>query len=468
MTVVRVGDRATLIQADSLTVCDLLDEQSVDAIVCDPPYGLSFMGRQWDHGVPSADFWRAFLAVAKPGAHLVAFGGDRTHHRLMVAIEDAGWEIRTCIYWLFGTGFPKSLDIGKALGKAAGAERKIVGYDASRVRPNRKYKSGAIGNVGGEATRSVSDRSDNGATITVPATEAAKQWDGWGTALKPAAEIIILARKPLDGTVAENVTKWGTGGLNIDGCRIATAENPSGKRRAGKAPGREIGTWANDRRSAETFAALRAGESQGRWPANLILDEEAGARLDEQSEPKMHGAGVARDGATAKVADSYKASSYMMPANRNMRRLGDAGGASRFFYCAKASKRERGEGCDHPTVKPLALMRWLVRLVTPPDRGDGVFVLDPFMGSGTTGVAALAEGFDFIGIELDAHYMEIAERRLRKGRGEHERTEQATGVAGGDTVSADVRVDVRRADPGGGELGGGDRDAPGDVDHPTE
>ena len=298
----------TLHTGDCRDVMATLSAESVDAIVCDPPYGLSFMGKGWDHGVPGVDFWVEALRVLKPGGHLIAFGGTRTYHRLAVAIEDAGFEVRDCLMWLYGSGFPKSH------------------------------------NLRGE-------------------------WQGWGTALKPAYEPVILARKPLRGTVADNMAQWGTGGLNID--------------------------------------ATRVGDEGGRWPANVILDEEAAAALDAQS-------GI--------------------------------GGASRFFYTAKASRSEREAGLDgvevkqagsvrghnkhkprlagdgrvnpqitepqranhHPTVKPIALMRYMIRLVVP----RGAVVLDPFMGSGSTGCAAMVEGMQFIGIDIIPEYVEIARLRL--------------------------------------------------------
>jgi len=322
----------TLHTGDCRDVMATLPAESVDAIVCDPPYGLSFMGKGWDHGVPGVDFWVEALRVLKPGGHLIAFGGTRTYHRLAVAIEDAGFEVRDCLMWLYGSGFPKSLDVSKAMDKQAGAEREVVGVKENSF--GRKPGGGdgwdeAI--TGGQSSNHIFN-------ITAPNTDLAKQWHGWGTALKPAYEPAILARKPLRGTVADNVAQWGTGGLNIDGCRV--------------------------------------GDEGGRWPANVILDEEAAAALDEQS-----------------------------------------GGASRFFYTAKASRSEREAGLDgveaqranhHPTVKPIALMRYMIRLVAP----RGAVVLDPFMGSGSTGCAAMVEGMQFIGIDITPEYVDIARRRL--------------------------------------------------------
>ena len=324
-------------------------DNSVDAIVTDPPYGLSFMGKRWDYDVPSVEIWAECLRVLKPGGHLLAFAGTRTQHRMAVRIEDAGFEIRDMIAWVYGSGFPKSLDVSKAIDKAAGVEREKV------LVPTK------AGNTRGERGISYAGESFSGFTdITAPATEAARQWQGWGTALKPALEPITVARKPLVGTVASNVLAHGTGAINIDGCRIGDGDDrtnggPTGARiDAGEGYG---GGWSD----AESG---RARPSGGRWPANLIHDGS-----DE-------------------------------PATL----LGDA---ARFFYCAKASKSDRGAENTHPTVKPTDLMRYLCRLVTPP----GGVVLDPFMGSGSTGKAAMLEGFQFIGIERDPAYVAIAASR---------------------------------------------------------
>lgn len=353
-----------ILQGDCLDLMPTLDAESIDAVVTDPPYGLSFMGKDWDHGVPGVAFWIEALRVAKPGAFLLAFGGTRTFHRLTVAIEDAGWEIRDCIGWLYGSGFPKSHNIGA----------------------------------------------------------------GWGTALKPAWEPVIVARKPLDGTVAANVLKWGTGGINVDGCRVdvANGDERSGGFGLGKRP------WQTGDVGGNT---LRVGSEQGRWPANLIHDgsDEVVGLFPETRSGRLgigHGAGNSFG-----VGNTDKKPRCIMSEYGN-----DSGSAARFFYCAKASRADRDEGLDqlpkiacgmmeddsypiktgsgnlrdtrrrnyHPTVKPLALMRYLCRLITPP----GGTVLDPFMGSGSTGKAAVLEGFEFIGIELNPEYVDIAERRI--------------------------------------------------------
>lgn len=314
---------------DNIEFLKAMKSNSIDAVVTDPPYGLSFMNKHWDHDVPSVELWREALRVLKPGGHVLSFGGTRTYHRMVVNIEDAGFEIRDQIQWIYGSGFPKSH------------------------------------NLNGE-------------------------WQGWGTALKPANEPIVLARKQLIGTVAENVQTFGTGALNIDASRIGTSAdmNPSDfddtKRKSpkfsGKFNGGEVGEFRN-----------RTGEvPNGRWPANVLFDEEAAAVLDEQS-------GILKSGSLA-------------PGHKRGNGTGNSltGGASRFFYVAKASKRERGDGNHHPTVKPIKLMEYLVRLITPP----GGTVLDPFMGSGTTGIAAKNLGFGFVGIELNEGYFKIAKSRL--------------------------------------------------------
>jgi site-specific DNA-methyltransferase (adenine-specific) len=317
---------------------------SVDAVVTDPPYGLSFMGKKWDYDVPGVEVWAECLRVLKPGGHLLCFAGTRTQHRMAVRIEDAGFEIRDMIAWVYGSGFPKSLDVSKAIDKAAGAERKVVG--------TKKHHAGNIHNARyGQATATEYIYSD-------PATPEAKQWEGWGTALKPALEPITVARKPLIGTVAENVLQHGTGAINVDGCRVGT--DGGTKHNDG-----EKGTTKNCYGNGLFVEFGKPVIGLGRWPANFIHD------------------------------GSEQATDLL-------------GASARFFYCAKASKRDRDEGNHHPTVKPTDLMRYLCRLVTPPDG----LVLDPFMGSGSTGKAAALEGFSFIGIEREAEYVAIAQARI--------------------------------------------------------
>jgi DNA modification methylase len=343
---------------DCLEVLKELEDNSIDSIVTDPPYGLSFMGKKWDYDVPNKAIWQECLRVLKPGGHLLAFAGTRTQHRMAVNIEDAGFEIRDMIAWVYGSGFPKSLDVSKAIDKAAGAEREVVGtnpyYCEGRTADPGEYRQGG----------------KNGSQhITAPATDAAKQWEGWGTALKPAMEPITVARKPLIGTVAENVIKHGTGGINIDGCRVGTEVVGWGGK--GRNPNTATtGASQGGQQGGYNYAEGEARPVQGRWPANFIHD---GDQLVLELFP-----GLEKDS------------------------------AARFFYCAKASKKDRDEGNGHPTVKPTDLMRYLCRLVTP---RNGI-VLDPFMGSGSTGKAAVLEGFKFVGIEREQEYIDIATARI--------------------------------------------------------
>ena len=392
----------TLYCGDCLDILPTLAANSVDTIITDPPYGLSFMGKDWDHGVPGAAFWAAALRVAKPGAMLLAFGGTRTFHRLTCAIEDAGWEVRDCLMWLYGSGFPKSLDISKAIDKAAGAEREQIISKWVERYPNGPQGSSCQFSQKGEAS------TRNGVPMdTLPATPAAQQWHGWGTALKPAWEPIILAMKPLDGTFANNAQRWGVAGINVDGGRIGTDGRP--KREVH--PLRDDVTYGGNsymgRIDGNSLASSKAvGETTvGRWPANLLLDEAAARALDAQAGERPSGGKKGGYGPGAAYGGMWSQSG---PRPCGLTH-GDTGGASRFFYVAKASRGERGEGNGHPTVKPLALMRYLCKLTATPTGG---VVLDPFMGSGTTGIAALQEGRAFIGIEKEPEYVEIARRRI--------------------------------------------------------
>ena len=407
---------------DALDVMRGMDAESVDAIVTDPPYGLSFMGKDWDHGIPGEAFWREALRVAKPGAHLLAFGGTRTFHRLTCAIEDAGWEIRDCVMWVYGSGFPKSLDVSKAIDKAAGVELETVGESVRRG-DKRPYPRPRIN--GGKFFQS---DQESEIVLTKAATSiAARQWQGWGTALKPAWEPIILARKPLVGTVAANVQRYGTGALNIDGCRVETdwSERPESWKRSGHGAKPTTSMFGSGGTGIDT--------SRGRWPANLIHDgsEEVGGMFPTCSSTRVGGnPNNPRNGVLCGPSMFSDSSGIECHDYR------DSGSAARFFYCAKASKQDRDEGCEwmpprnnmrvnaprdneagkfatqlgnhHPTVKPTDLMRYLCRLITPP----GGIVLDPFMGSGSTGKAALLEGFSFVGIDLEPEYVEIARRRI--------------------------------------------------------
>ena len=341
----------TIINLDCLEYLRSLQDNTFDSIVTDPPYGLSFMGKKWDYDVPSVEIWRECLRVLKPGGHLLSFAGTRTQHRMAVNIEDAGFEIRDMIAWVYSSGFPKSLDVSKAIDKMAGAERKVIGV-----------RSDGCGNTEASIHKSQGFATSRSAVfdISAPATDAAKQWYGWGTALKPALEPITIARKPLIGTVAENVQTHGTGALNVDGCRV-------GREQKDVSGWSQTGSAASENRamSGANYARDAKPDADGRWPANLIHDgsEEV---------------------------------------------IGLFGTSARFFYCAKANKSDREEGNKHPTVKPTTLMRYLCRLVTP----SGGTILDPFAGSGSTGKAAKMEGFSFVGVEREKEYCEIAKKRI--------------------------------------------------------
>lgn len=438
----------TITTGDSLEVLRTLEAGSVDSIVTDPPYALGFMGKGWDKVLPDPAIWRECLRVAKPGAMLLAFGGTRTYHRLTCAIEDAGWEIRDCLSWLYGSGFPKSLDVSKAIDKlrddvtpqtlevtswladqlkASGKTHaevlaafsfnpgsgqvshwtartkgsqpavptldqvprllEVLGVEdpPDRIRHLLLELNGAKGQPGenwwkrekiGRGTAGIVPRkgevrytvggSVKEFDITAPATDAARTWEGYGTALKPAWEPIVLAMKPLDGTFAKNALEHGVAGLNVDGCRVDTTDNLNGG--AYKAGERSEGTGASLRASIGRGGIGEYQQPRGRFPANVILDEEAAAQV---------------------------------------------GDPSRFFYCAKASKKDRTAGGQvenrHPTVKPTELMRWLVRLCATPTGG---LVLDPFAGSGSTGVACVLEGRSFLGIELEPESAETARARI--------------------------------------------------------
>lgn len=418
----RQDKRITLYNADCRDALSELADNSVDSVVTDPPYGLSFMGKKWDYDVPGVDIWCEVLRVLKPGGHMLCACGTRTQHRMVVNIEDAGFEIRDVVSWIYGSGFPKSLNVGKAIDKMLGNERDIV----DRKDVGHDITGGGFKDAKPE--RKIMD-------ITVGESE----WEGWGTALKPACEFFTLVRKPLsEKTVAANVSKWGTGGINIDGCRVEGA------------PG--SGVWGTSNETCQDgrmFNASPAGagyrsqkHEQGRFPANLIHDgsqqvldlfpDSKGQQGEVKgTEPsRTGGEGTNCYGEYGRVAQSKRS---------------DSGSAARFFYCPKASKKDRNEGLDslpeveikkwnerpgnrgvadkypdgsprpetkqrntHPTVKPTALMRYLCRLITPP---NGT-VLDPFMGSGSTGKAAVKEGFRFVGIELEEKYCEIAKNRI--------------------------------------------------------
>ena len=387
----------TIHNGNSLDVLKRFEENSIDSIVCDPPYELGFMNKKWDStGIAyNVELWKECLRVLKPGGHLLAFSGSRTYHRMAVAIEDAGFEVRDQIMWVYGSGFPKSHDISKAIDKMAGAEREILGRNPNSRensdKSNTLYESGTVGKTD---------------YITAPATEEAKEWEGWGTALKPAHEPICLARKPIIGTVAENVLEWGTGGINIGGCRVGTEIIT--QHLATVVDGKSIGAKAVGIKQKPTGETT---QTEGRWPANFIHDgsDDVVDLFPNAGSGNNKGAyNYSGKEYNNKETSMFNGDRPIAPSNYN-----DSGSVSRFFYCAKASKRDRNEGIEntqnnHPTVKPTDLMQYLCRLVTPP---NGV-VLDPFMGSGSTGKAAMYEGLNFIGIDLDPEYCKIAEARI--------------------------------------------------------
>lgn len=381
----------------NLETMSRIADNSVDSIVTDPPYGLKFMGKKWDYDVPPVEVWVECLRVLKPGGYLLAFAGTRTQHRMAVRIEDAGFEIRDMIAWIYGSGFPKSHNISKQLDRMAGADRNTTGVAKAGSGP---LKTGHVNKSGGGM--SVGTERSASFNITEHATKEAITWDGWGTALKPALEPITIARKPIQGTVAENVLKYGTGGINIDGCRVGE----SGARNNGSKPD-DDGNSSN-----EIFGKYKATEKinygKGRFPANLIHDgsDEVLAIFPETSSGKMNGSHKrSTDGSPNGIYGKFDSEHPLSET------FGDSGSAARFFYTAKASQSERGKGNDHPTVKPLQLMRYLCRLVTPP---KGI-IYDPYAGSGTTIIAGIEEGFSAFGSDLDAHHCDIFNLRTRHG-----------------------------------------------------
>jgi DNA modification methylase len=403
---------------NNLDVLPTLPDNSVDSIVTDPPYELGFMGKKWDNsGIAySVELWTECLRVLKPGGHLLAFSGSRTYHRMVVAIEDAGFEVRDMISWISNKTFPKSLDVSKAIDKAAGAQREVI-----RSRPltgtGKTMKSGFHQPDGSGAGETIKQEVFE---ITAPSTPEAQKWQGWGTGLKPTVEPIVMARKPLIGTVSANVLEYGTGALNIDGSRIGTTVETWPSSRSYPFSKGEDGAITFGSSNAETEPTGKS--PQGRWPANVILDEYSAGELDEQSGVSKSGMRPPTGNAILDTGAGWNQNSMT---DKTTRGFQDTGGASRFFYVAKASKRDRNEGLEgsnlHPTVKPTTLMRYLVKLVTPP----GGTVLDPFTGSGSTGKAAILEGFDFIGIEMTEEYLPIIDARLKHAEQVRDQQEQA-------------------------------------------
>lgn len=333
MQIYNNSDNGTLYQGDCLEVLRWLPSDSMDTMITDPPYGLSFMGKKWDYEVPSVDVWKECLRVLKPGATALIFAGSRTQHRMAVNVEDAGFILKDTIMWIYGSGFPKSTDISKQLDKIAGAEREVIG---SRL-------TGGIGRpttTGQKEGISNSNHSSGNIhiPITVPATNEAKTWNGWGTALKPAYEPILVAMKPNDGTYAQNAMKWGVAGLNIDGGRIEVEPDDPGLR-----PNSHTHIHKNDTIFTGNYNRPQTTHLKGRFPANIILDEEAGRLLDEQS-------GILKSGSMEKgVSVGFKSENCYQKGDGNISNYTvqkNSGGASRFFYCAKASKSGKNAGCE--------------------------------------------------------------------------------------------------------------------------
>ena len=479
-----------LLVGNCLDTLKRLADNSIDSIVTDPPYELGFMGKSWDNtGIAfNVDIWQECIRVLKPGGHLLAFSGSRTYHRMAVAIEDAGFEIRDQIMWIYGSGFPKSLDISKAIDKSAGVEREVVGQ---RIVPDQRG-----GKINSEATAEFGIPTRE-VDITAPATAEAKQWQGWGTALKPAHEPIVVARKPLIGTVAETVLKYGTGGINIDASRVGFVSDSDKKESTDKNQHADFGTKPMTNNTVYGDYSMiepKNYEPTGRFPANVILThnhdcQETGTVTDQPvagkrtatfgtQETQSGGDGSggwssspvttttwsctpgcpatqfpSSKGTRSEMGVGFNDSNVYGTGDKNftsIRGYDDNGSAARFFYCAKASKKERNGGLDglptkgkvfngqsstsagnadgsvedkfttkpaqnfHPTVKPLELMKYLIKLVTPP-KGT---VLDPFLGSGTTAVAAILEGFDWKGCEMTDDYLPIIKGRVAWARKE--------------------------------------------------
>ena len=409
---VEIGEGNFIYNGDNIQVLKTLPDNSVDSVVTDPPYGLKFMGKQWDYDVPSVELWKECYRVLKPGGYLLSFGSSRTYHRMAVKVEDAGFEIRDQIMWVYGSGFPKSHNIGKAVDKINGTQREIIGKNPNHRKSSALYELGFQGGVG------------NGLI-----TKGFNEWEGFGTALKPAHEPIVMARKPFKGNVAKNVLKWNTGGINIDGCKI----------------GEELittnGYGTNGFVASENHKPFT---HVGRFPANIIFDEEAGRLLDKQSgqskssptKGHIRKGNVTGDNRTRISAGLYGDGNWIDGSNYS-----DEGGASRFFYCPKPSRKEKDEGLTiesavikgrdegqnnmnvpqklrstkrkntHSTVKPVKLMQYLIRLVMPINGGT---IVDPYFGSGTTGKSVIKErNYKFIGIEKEKEYFDLSVERCQ-------------------------------------------------------
>jgi len=382
----------SILTGDCFDVLADLPAESVHAVVSDPPYGLAFMGRGWDDFEPKeyqewCEQWATeCLRVLKPGGHMLAFSGNRTHHRLFTGVEDAGFEIRDTITWHYGSGFPKASDISKTIDKRADAERESIPNPLADKQTGQ-YDSDALSG----------DREPNDTIQPEPATDAAKQWDGFKTGLKPATEFVVMARKPYDGATVDSVLEHGTGALNIEACRISG----------------EVKDFENDSGDSETcysdgvYGSKQAGTREGRYPSNVVFDEVAAEQLDASNENTDGGRGNTNAGLTGDKYGDQTDSRIETPTYE------DHGGPSRYFYTSKATKAERTlDGRidnAHPTVKPGDLMQWLVKLVT----AEGQIVLDPFCGSGTTCRAAKDLGRQFVGIERQERWADVA--RVRTG-----------------------------------------------------
>ena len=405
----------SIIQGDVIEVLKDYPDESFTACFCDPPYGLKFMGKEWDHGVPATPYWAEILRVLKPGAVLMAFSGTRTWHRLGVAIEDAGFELFDTMMWLHAQGFPKSHNIGKAIDKAAGAEREVVG-------PATRH-SGQSYQWAGEIRHPT--HSEEKAAITAPATDAAKTWEGYGTSLKPSFEPILLARKPRNATYAQTAMEHGTAALNIDGCRIPSAKPYT------------INTWDDGAKPFGDGAGhpFTGRQQSGRWPANLILSHssECGDEGCVEDCPVVilnRQSGVSKSVASFRGAGGGGDKIQQLNARLNsFRGYTDTGGASRFFktfegerfcYVSKANRRERGAGLPegehsrHPTVKPLALCKYLAHLIVPPEEyRDEAELLVPFSGVKSEVLGAFLAGWrNITAIELEKEYCEIGQKRI--------------------------------------------------------
>lgn len=398
------GSGITIYHGDCREVLRAFAADRFATVITDPPYHLAtnrhgktgFMGKAWDGGEVAflPETWAEVMRVCRPGAMLLAFGGTRTFHRLTCAIEDAGWEIRDCLSWLYGSGFPKSLDISKAIDKAAGAEREVL----SEGKPVKRMIPGA------DQDRTGSWLKDNGRVFvpqeTAPATADAELWKGWGTALKPAWEPIIVAMKPTEGTFAENAIAHGVAGINIEASRIpANGDNLDG--------GRTFLAWRKKEGRTDVPEFNKRELPSGRWPANVLLDEAAAEILDEQSGECKSGAAVSGNEPSQTGVNAYGVYGRVAFTPHN-----DSGGASRFFYTAKASRSDRGHGNDHPTVKPTDLIKYLCKLTDTPTHGE---ILDPFGGSMTTLVAAQEYGRPAVAIDIEASHCQIGVERLRQG-----------------------------------------------------